>query len=241
MNEVSADVFAGLQELDTATVFNAVIEARGASQGGRQLEESGGMPFNYMGPGMQCMLPQFGMAVGYAVTLEITTHDPDVPENRWYDYYDYLDATPGPIVALFKDIDTRTGRGASFGDGMAAVHKKLGTTGVVVDGSIRDLAGIERVGLPVWGTGVTPGHGILSLVRYNQPITINELLIHPGEIVAADRDGVVKIPAGDDAAKVLEKGREIQQRENAYHAEFADPGLTWQGIQEVQKRMFGIE
>ena len=241
MNQVSSEVFAGLQELDTATIFNAVIEARGASQGGRELEESGGMPFNYMGPGMQCMLPQHGMAVGYAVTLELTTHDPDAPALPWYDYYDYLDATPGPIVALFKDVDTRAGRGASFGDGMAAVHKQLGTTGVVVDGSIRDLAGIERVGLPVWGTGVTPGHGIFSLVRYSQSITINQLLIHPGEIVAADRDGVVKIPAGDDAARVLETGLEIQRRESEYHAEFADPDLTWQGIKDVHERMFGTK
>ena len=77
---------------------------------------------------------------------------------------------------------------------------------------------------------------MLSLVRHNQPITVNELLIHPGEIVAADRDGVVKIPAGDDPAKVLEKGREIQEREARYHAIFSDPDLTWQGIKEYQQK-----
>ena len=237
MKQVLPEVFEGLRELDTATIFNAVIEARGASQGGRELEDQGGMPFNYMGPGMQCMLPRLGMAVGYAVTCELTTHDPDVPALAWYDYYDFLDQSPGPMVTIMKDVDTRAGRGASLGDGMAATHKHLGVSGIVVDGSIRDLAGIERVGLPVWGTGVTPGHGVLSLVRHNQPITVNELLIHPGEIVAADRDGVVKIPAGDDPAKVLEKSREIQEREARYHAIFSDPGLTWQGIKDYQQKM----
>ncbi len=241
MTLVPQEVFDGLMELDTATIFNAVIEARGASQGGRELEGQGGMPFNYMGPGLQCMLPQFGMAVGYAVTLELTTSEPEVEGRHWNDYYDHLDATPGPMVTIMKDVDTRAGRGASLGDGMAATHKHLGVTGIVVDGSIRDLAGIERVGLPVWGTGVTPGHGILSLVRQNEPIIVNELIIHPGEIVAADRDGVVKIPLGDDPAKVLEKGREIQEREGRYHAIFADPDLTWQGIKEIQKEMFGKE
>lgn len=238
MNQVSPEVFEGLRELDTATLFNAIIEARGASQGGRELEGQGGMPLNYMGPGMQCMLPQHGMAVGYAVTCELTTHDPDGPETPWYDYYDHLDETPGPMVTIMKDVDTIAGRGASLGDGMAATHKHLGVTGIVVDGSIRDLAGIERVGLPVWGTGVTPGHGILTLVRHNEPITVNELIIHPGEIVAADRDGVVKIPAGDDVAKVVEKGREIQEREGRYHAIFADPDLTWAGIKDFQQKMF---
>ena len=237
MKQVSPEVFEGLRELDTATIFNAVVEARGASQGGRELEDQGGMPFNYMGPGMQCMLPQLGMAIGYAVTCELTTHDPDGPALAWNDYYDFLDQSPGPMVTIMKDIDTRAGRGASLGDGMAATHKHLGVVGIVVDGSIRDLAGIERVGLPVWGTGVSPGHGVLSLVRHNQPVTVNELLIHPGEIVAADRDGVVKIPAGDDPAKVLEKGREIQEREASYHAIFSDPGLTWQGIKDYQQKM----
>ncbi len=237
MKQVSPEVFEGLRQLDTATIFNAVIEARGASQGGRELEDQGGMPFNYMGPGMQCMLPRLGMAIGYAVTCELTTHDPDGPALAWYDYYDFLDQSPGPMVTIMKDVDTRAGRGASLGDGMAATHKHLGVTGIVVDGSIRDLAGIERVGLPVWGTGVTPGHGVLSLVRHNQPVTVNELLIHPGEIVAADRDGVVKIPAGDDPAKVLEKGREIQEREARYRAIFSDPDLTWQGIKDYQQKM----
>ena len=237
MKQVSPEVFKGLRKLDTATIFNAVIEARGASQGGRELEDQGGMPFNYMGPGMQCMLPRLGMAIGYAVTCELTTHDPDGPALAWNDYYDFLDQSPGPMVTIMKDIDTRAGRGASLGDGMAATHKHLGVAGIVVDGSIRDLAGIERVGLPVWGTGVSPGHGVLSLVRHNQPVTVNELLIHPGEIVAADRDGVVKIPAGDDPAKVLEKGREIQEREASYHAIFSDPGLTWQGIKDYQQKM----
>ena len=235
MNPVSLEVFEGLRKLDTATIFNAVIEARGASQGGRELEGQGGMPFNYMGPGMQCMLPRLGMAVGYAATCELTTHDPDMPALDWYEYYDFLDESPAPMVSIMKDVDTRAGRGATLGDGMAATHKHLGVSGIIVDGSIRDLAGIERVGLPVWGTGTSPGHGVLSLVRHNHPITVNELLIFPGEIVAADRDGVVKIPAGDDPAKVLEKGLEIQEREARYHAIFSRPGLTWQDIKDYRE------
>ena len=49
-NQAAPEVFAGLRELDTATIFNAVIESRGGSQGGRELEGQGGMPFNYMRP-----------------------------------------------------------------------------------------------------------------------------------------------------------------------------------------------
>ena len=235
MEQVSPEVFDGLRELDTATIFNAVIEARGATQGGKELEDKGGVPLNYMAPGMACLLPEHGMAIGYAVTCELTTHDPDGPVIPWNDYYDFLDQSPGPMVAIIKDVDTRASRGAAFGDGMAAVHKLLGVTGIIVDGSVRDLVGIDRVGLPVWGTGLTPGHGVFSLVRYNQPITVNQLLVHPGEIVAADRDGVVKIPAGDNPAKVLEMGREILKRESDYHAIFTNPDLTWEDIKEYKR------
>ena len=240
MGQVSLEVFEGLKELDTATIFNAVIEARGASQGGKELQDKGGVPVNYTAPGMACLLPEHGMAIGYAVTCELTTHDPDGPEIPWHDYYDFLDQSPGPMVTIMKDVDTVAGRGASLGDGMAAVHKHLGVTGIIVDGSVRDLAGIDRVGLPVWGTGLTPGHGVLSLVRHNEPITINQLLVHPGEIVAADRDGVVKIAAGDDPVRVLEKGREVLKRESSYHGIFADPDLTWEGIKEYQRTMLKV-
>ncbi len=237
MGQVSPEIFEGLRELDTATIFNAVIEARGATQGGKELEDKGGVPINYMAPGMACLLPEQGMAIGYAVTCELTTHDPDGPGIPWDDYYDFLDQSLGPMVAIMKDVDTTAGRGASLGDGMAATHRHLGVTGIIVDGSVRDLAGIDRVGLPVWGTGLTPGHGVLSLVRHNEPITVNQLLVHPGEVVAADGDGVVKIPSGDDPARVLEKGRDIRERESAYHAIFSDPDLTWEGIKEYQRAM----
>ena len=59
-----------------------------------------------MAPGMRCMLPQHGMAVGYAVTCELTTHDPDTTESPWYDYYDHLDASAGADGVVMKDVDT---------------------------------------------------------------------------------------------------------------------------------------
>ena len=43
MEQISPQVFEGLKELDAATIFNAVIEARGASQGGKELEDKGGV------------------------------------------------------------------------------------------------------------------------------------------------------------------------------------------------------
>jgi len=230
-----SEVIDGLKEFDTATVFNAVVESMGASQGGLELEGKGGMPQNYTGPGITCYLPELGTAVGYALTSEITTSDPDSPAIPWDDYYEVMDRTPATMVAVMKDVDSQAGRGATFGDGMAAQHKALGVTGVIVDGSIRDLMGIKDVGMPVWGTGLVAGHGVLNCVRVNTSVTVAGLRINPGELLVADLEGCVKIPAGHDAAAVLDKAREIREREANLHAFLRAPGFTRAKFSEFLK------
>ena len=82
-----------------------------------------------------------------------------------------LQNTPGPHIAVLKDVDTMyggAGRSAVFGDGMATLHKRCGTVGVVCDGSIRDVDGIKRVGLPVWATGEVSGHGRFVIKAFNK-------------------------------------------------------------------------
>ncbi len=232
MERASAEVINALKEFDSATVFNAVVEMQGASQGGRELEEAGGQPECYAGPEMRCMLPKLGRAVGYAVTCEITPLDADSPAIPWDEFYDTLDRTPGPIVAVYKDVDSRPGRGASFGDGIAAAHRMLGVTGVLVDGSVRDLEGIERVGLPIWGAGQVPGHGVFSLLRVNSSVTIAGLRINPGELIVADSDGVTKVPEGFDAAGVLDAARKVRDYESSFHALFDDPDVNLAKIKE---------
>jgi regulator of RNase E activity RraA len=181
-------------------------------------------------------LPELGPAVGYATTCELTTNDPDTVPLPWNDYYDLLERTPGPKLAVLKDVDTKAGRGAAFGDGMAATHKLLGVTGAAVDGSVRDLMGIKRVGLPVWGKGLVPGHGIFNLISLNRPVVACGLLIKPGELLVADIDGLTKIPLGMDPAAVLREGERIRARENAYHAEFGKPGVTLATLRDWAKR-----
>jgi len=228
----SKEVLEELKEFDTATLFNAVIESMGATQGGKELEDKGGMPQNYTGPGIRCLLPELGRAVGYAITAEVTTNDPDSEAIPWDEYYDLMEQTPVPMVAVMKDVDSRSGRGASFGDGMATRHKAYGVTGAIVDGSVRDLMGIKDVGLPMWGRGLVPGHGVFSLIRVNTSVTVAELRIHPNELLIADTDGCVKVPAGHDAAAVLEKAKEIRETEAEIQAFMRKPGLTQAKLKE---------
>ena len=149
MTRVDNAVLTGLAEFDSATVYNAVEKVQGVSND------------DYTGPEIQYLTPEFGAVVGYAVTSEVTPLDPTPPNMSWSDYYDVLYETPGPKIAVMKDVDTRPKRAALFGDGMAHIHRKLGVVGAVVEGCVRDLEGI-RGGLPY---GHRHGIGPRSLQR----------------------------------------------------------------------------
>ena len=73
MQIAAKEVLDGLKEFDSATIFNAVVEARGATQGGTELEGKGGIPTNFTGPEIRCLSPHLGTAMGYAFTSEMTT------------------------------------------------------------------------------------------------------------------------------------------------------------------------
>ncbi|MFL2764326.1 MAG: RraA family protein [Dehalococcoidia bacterium] len=203
-----------LYSLDSATVFNAVVESMGGSQGGLELEDKGGVPLNYMGPEIRSIIPSLGKSVGYAVTAELTSNDPDSPSLQWEEHYTALENSPNPTIAIIKDVDSNPGRGACFGDGMAAKYSTLGVSGVIVEGSARDIAGITKVGMPLWATGSVPGHGVFNLISVNKSIVVGSLRIHPGELLIADLDGCTKIPLGLDPNKIANIAKEIQIRES---------------------------
>ena len=151
-----SEQIAALKRYDSATIFNAVALKLGLPN------------LDYTDHTIRCLLPDLGLVVGFAVTAEVTTNDDDSTALEWIDYYDYLDSQQGPLIALFQDTDINPGRGASFGDGMARIHKRLGVEGVIVEGTVRDLIGIQQVGLPVWAWGTVPGHGVFNMNRFRR-------------------------------------------------------------------------
>ena len=190
MQRLPDHIFAGLAAHDTPTVFNAMVTRFGLPN-----EE-------YTDHTIRCLLPELGSVIGYAATVEVTTNDSDSPAASWRDHYRHLEEAAGPHVVVMRDVDSRPGRGASFGDVMAVMHKRLGVAGVVVDGTIRDLDGIRDVGLPMFAWGVVPGHGVFCPVRLGAPITVGQLRIRPGDLVMADSNGCLRVPV-DRAEETL--------------------------------------
>ena len=217
-----SEQIAALKRYDSATIFNAVALKLGLPN------------LDYTDHTIRCLLPDLGLVVGFAVTAEVTTNDEDSTALEWIDYYDYLGSQQGPLIAVFQDMDTSPGRGASFGDGMARVHKRLGVEGVIVGGTVRDLIGIREVGLPVWAWGTVPGHGLFNMNRFGAPVTVGRLRIHSGDLILADGDGCVRIPTDhiDDVLRLAEK---VRTREAALFDFYESDGFSLQEMRARQK------
>ena len=217
-----SEQIAALKRYDSATIFNAVALKLGLPN------------LDYTDHTIRCLLPDLGLVVGFAVTAEVTTNDEDSTALEWIDYYDYLGSQQGPLIAVFQDMDTSPGRGASFGDGMARVHKRLGVEGVIVGGTVRDLIGIREVGLPVWAWGKVPGHGLFNMNRFGAPVTVGRLRIHSGDLILADGDSCVRIPTDhiDDVLRLAEK---VRTREAALFDFYESDGFSLQEMRARQK------
>lgn len=107
---------------------------------------------------------------------------------------------------------------AVLGDIVATKAKHRGVAGFIVDGLIRDLPGIQEVGLPVYARGTTPiGPLHRGPGEINFPIACGGTIINPGDVIVADPAGVVAVPR-EIVAEVLERLREHATRQAEYLA-----------------------
>ncbi len=111
---------------------------------------------------------------------------------------------PGDIVVVDARGDMRAG---VFGEMMMTYFKGRGGAGVVIDGCLRDWPNIKGLDIPCWIRGVTPNfHTQIDLMPFavNAPIACGGCLVMPGDIIVADDDGAVVVPAGL-AARLIEE------------------------------------
>lgn len=150
-------------------------------------------------PGLKCMTGPDDRALGYAVTFRIRTSGPPVTGGRFEDRSDWwskLAGLPQPAIAIFKDLDADDGArtGACVGEVHAAVLKALGCNGVITDGSVRDIPGIRKQGLPAFAASVAVSHSYMHIVDFGSPVEIFGLTVEPGDLLYADCHGVLSIP-----------------------------------------------
>ncbi|MET3663182.1 RraA family protein [Aquamicrobium ahrensii] len=105
---------------------------------------------------------------------------------------------------------------SNIGGIMATAVASKGFAGVVVDGCVRDIENMKRMGLPVWARGATPrtGKHRMELVEFNGKVDIAGVQILPGDLILGDSDGVVVVPL-DLCEQVLERAEQVAEKEKA--------------------------
>lgn len=154
---------------------------------------------------------------GWARTISCADihHIPDNPYGVEIEAVDSL--LPGEIavVGTHKSL-----RNAPWGELLSTAARARGARGAVVDGLVRDIVKIEELGFPVFASGIKPvdsmGRGVVT--AYNVPVECGDVLVHPGDFVFADYDGVVVIPSAV-VPQVIELATDKVRRENSSRAE----------------------
>jgi RraA family protein len=111
-------------------------------------------------------------------------------------------AEPGDVIVVDAGGNLTN---ALFGEMMLAYAVTRGVAGLVLNGAIRDADAIREINLPVFAAGVThrgpykDGPG-----EINVPISLDGMVIQPGDIIIGDCDGVMCVPQ-DEAQEILKK------------------------------------
>lgn len=124
-----------------------------------------------------------------------------------------IEAMPDGCIAVVDAMGV-TDAGI-FGDILCARMHKRGVAALVTDGVVRDLAGVLGTDLPVWcqGAAAPPSIAGLTFVSWQEPIGCGGVAVFPDDIVVADADGAVLIPAAF-LAHVLAEAPEQERLES---------------------------
>src|ERR687897_825652 len=125
------------------------------------------------------------------------------------------DAKPGDVGVIVMEgtLDI-----AAMGNLMATAAVERGMAGMGLDGAIRDLWDVRRMGLTVYARSRSPrtAVGHYATVAKNVPVECAGVTVRPGDIIVADEDGVVVVPH-DQASRVLKEAQAIDDRERGMY------------------------
>ena len=195
-----AAMIAGYRHVEVSSVSDAIEQLAGKRQ--------------YMTHHMQ---PIFTTKfAGYAVTVKLVkdeNHDPTALTPMLH----VIDqgAKDSVYVMTVEDGADIAGMGGLMGTAMSARE----FAGAVIDGGVRDVAYLRKIGFPVYASGIVPstsaGHYRAS--GENLPVVCDGVKVNAGDIVAADGDGVVVVPR-EIAPKVLVLAQQLDFKEHSMYA-----------------------
>lgn len=165
--------------------------------------------------------------VGPAVTVLESPTDEFLPPQHALDAID--EAEPGSVIVISTNETTDV---AVWGGLMTAGAVANKHEAAVLDGGVRDIVEIRRdYDFPVYSRESCPGTtlGRIKTIASNVEVRIGEAIIHPGDILIGDVDGVVCVPQAH-AEEVLKMSREIDEREAEQARLIIETGSLREGL-----------
>lgn len=226
MPELTADLIAALQSLDTPTVCNALEIVAPERRG-----------YGYTTQPLVCTRPELPPIVAIARTASIrAAHPSDLAGSDARSlsdgYYAYIDAGPKPSVVVIQDLDAEPGYGAFWGEVNSNIHKGLGCQGVITGGSVRDLPDVAP-DFQMMADRVGPSHAWVHVVDFGRPVSVAGMRVRDGDLIHADQHGAVVVPFAV-AADVQAAAALISRREQVIIQAAQQPGFDIDALRSAQ-------
>jgi regulator of RNase E activity RraA len=193
----------------------------------------------FMGQEVRQIFAGLPPIIGYAVTARTVsahTPGPNGPASR-ADYWRYIEASDThPSIAVIEDLDDPPAIGAFFGEVNSNIHRALGCVGAITNSGIRDMDEVEELGFPIWAGSVVVSHAHVHMVDFGTPVRVGGLVVDPGDLLLADRHGVIHIPL-EIALDIPEAARRIEVREQTIVRYCQSPDFRADGLADLTARL----